>query len=93
MIVTVEVPVVAVLLAANVSVLVPVVLVGLKVAVTPLGRPEAIRATLPAKLFRFTTEMVLVPLRPFVTVRLVGEAERLKSGVAEAAGVSVYIFV
>ena len=91
--VTVEVPAVAILLAASVSVLVPVVLVGLKVAVTPLGRPEAIRATFPAKLFRFATEMVLVPLRPFVTVRLVGEAERLKSGVAEAAGVSVYIFV
>ena len=93
MIVTVEVPVVAVLLAASVSVLVPVVLVGLKVAVTPLGRPAAIRATLPVKLFSFETEMVLVPLRPCVTVRLVGEAERLKSGVAAAAGVSVYIFV
>ena len=93
MIVTVEVPVVAVLLAANVSVLVPVVLVGLKVAVTPLGRAEAIRATLPAKLFSFETEMLLVPLRPCVTLKLVGEAERLKSGVAAAAGVSVYIFV
>ena len=93
MIVTVEVPVVAVLLAASVSVLVPVVLVGLKVAVTPLCRPVATRATLPAKLFSFETEMVLVPLRPCVIARLVGEAERLKSGVAEAAGVSVYIFV
>ena len=91
--VTLEVPAVAMLLAANVSVLVPVVLVGLKVAVTPLGRPEAIRATLPAKLFSFETEMVLVPLRPCVIARVVGEAERLKSGVAEAAGVSVYIFV
>lgn len=93
MIVTVEVPVVAVLLAASVSVLVPVVLVGLKVAVTPLGRPEAIRATLPAKLFSFETEMVLVPLRPCVIARVVGEAERLKSGVTAAAGVSVYMFV
>ena len=83
--VTVEVPAVAVLLAASVSVLVPVVLVGLKFAVTPLGRPEAIRATLPAKLFSFETEMLLVPLRPCVTLKLVGEAERLKSGVAEAA--------
>ena len=91
--VTVEVPAVAVLLAASVSVLVPVVLVGLKVAVTPIGRPEAIRATLPAKLFSFETEMLLVPLRPCVTLKLVGEAERLKSGVAAAAGVSVYIFV
>jgi hypothetical protein len=88
--VTVEVPVVAVLLAASVSVLVPVVLVGLKVAVTPLGRPEANSATLPVKLFSFATEMVLVPLALCATVRLLGEAERLKSGVAEAAAASVY---
>jgi hypothetical protein len=89
--VTVEVPVVAVLLAASVSVLVPVVLVGLKVAVTPLGRPEAVRATLPAKLFSFETEMVLVPLRPCVIARLVGEAERLKSAAAAAGADSVDI--
>lgn len=89
--VTVEVPVVAALLAASVSVLVPVVLVGLKVPVTPLGRPEAIRATLPVKPFSFATEMVLVPLALCATVRLLGDAERLKSGDAAAAGVSVDI--
>jgi len=37
--VTVEVPMVAVLPAARVSVLAPVVLVGLNIAVTPLGMP------------------------------------------------------
>ncbi len=42
--VTVDVPVIAVLLAASVSVLLPVVLVGLNVAVTPLGTPEAARS-------------------------------------------------
>jgi len=31
--------------------------------------------------------MVLVPLAPSATVRELGEAERLKSGVADAAGV------
>jgi hypothetical protein len=90
--VTVEVPVVAVLLAASVSVLVPVVLVGLNVAVTPLGMPEADRATLPAKPLSAATEIVLVPLAPWVTVRLLGNAERLKFGAGGgAAGDSVAI--
>jgi hypothetical protein len=48
-IVTVTVPVAAVLLAVNVSELVLVVLAGLKDAVTPLGNPVADRLTLPLK--------------------------------------------
>src|SRR5581483_6410171 len=47
-IVTVTVPVAAVLLAVKVNVLVPVVGLGLNDAVTPLGNPEADRSTLPA---------------------------------------------
>ena len=50
-IVTVTLPVVAVLLAVSVSVLVVGVLVGLNEAVTPLGKPEADRLTLPLKPF------------------------------------------
>src|SRR3984885_15898823 len=50
-IVTVDVPVVAVLLAISVSVLVPVVLVGLNTAVTPLGSPDAGGLTLPVNRF------------------------------------------
>ena len=46
-IVIVAVPVVAVLLAVNVNVLLPVVLVGLNVAVTPEGRPDADKLTVP----------------------------------------------
>ena len=46
-IVTVAAPGVAVLLADNVKVLVPVVGLGENDAVTPLGRPEAARFTLP----------------------------------------------
>ena len=75
MTVTVAVPVVAVLLAVNVSVLVPVVLVGLKDAVTPLGRPEADKLTLPVKPLVGLIVIVLVPLPPCVTVTLVGAAE------------------
>ena len=48
-IVTVAVPVAAVLLAVSVNVLALVVLVGLKDAVTPLGKPDADRLTLPLK--------------------------------------------
>ena len=49
--VTVAVPVVALLLAARVRVLVLAVLVGLNEAVTPLGRPDAARLTLLLKPF------------------------------------------
>jgi hypothetical protein len=47
--VTVTVPVFAVVLAARVNVLVVAVLAGLKDAVTPLGKPEADKLTLPVK--------------------------------------------
>jgi hypothetical protein len=76
-IVTVALPVVAVLLAVNVSVLVLVVLPGLNDPVTPLGRPEGDRLTLPLKPFCGVTLIVLVPLLPCVIVMLDGDAERL----------------
>jgi len=81
--VTVDVPVIAVLLAASVSVLLPVVLVGLNVAVTPLGTPETDSATLPVETFCGVTVMVLVPLEP--CVRVYGDAERLKFGAGAGA--------
>lgn len=49
--VTVTVPVAAVPLAVNVNVLVLVVGFGLNEAVTPLGRPDGVRLTLPLKPF------------------------------------------
>jgi hypothetical protein len=73
--VTVTVPVAAVLLAVSVKVLVPVVLVGLKEAVTPLGRPEADKLTLLLKLLCGVTVMVLVPLAPCNMFKLPGDAE------------------
>lgn len=58
------VPVVAVLLAVSVSVLVVVAEAGLNEAVTPLGRPDADRPTLPVKPFSGVTVTVSVPLLP-----------------------------
>ena len=49
--VTGKIPVVAVLLAVNVKVLEPVVLEGLKAAVTPVGRPVADKLTVPENPF------------------------------------------
>ena len=79
-----NVPVVAVLLAENVSVELPLpgaaIDVGLKLAVTPLGRPEIERATDELKPFETVVETVLVAELPCVTDRLEGEALRAKSG-------------
>ena len=75
--VTVAVPVVAVLLAVNVSVLVVVVGFELNNAVTPPGRPDADKLTLPLNPFCEVTAIVLVPLAPCTTLRLVGNAERV----------------
>ena len=78
--VTVAVPVVAVLLAVSVKVLVLVALAGLNDAVTPLDGPEADNATLLLNPLSGFTVMVLEPLEPCVTVKLLGEAERVKFG-------------
>ena len=81
-IVTVEVPVAAVALAVSVNRLVVVVGSGTNAAVTPLGRPEAVRLTLPVKPLAGTTVMVLVPLPPCAMLTLLGFAVRLKSAPA-----------
>jgi hypothetical protein len=75
--VTVTVPVVAVLPAVSVNVLVLAVLLGLNDAVTPLGKPDASKLTLLLKPFCGVTVMVLVPLAPCTTLRLLGDAERV----------------
>jgi hypothetical protein len=89
--VTVEVPAAAVLLAVRVSALVVVALAGLKAAVTPLGRPDAVRATLPVKPFFGVIVSVLEPLAPCAIDTLVGDAARPKSATAATAGVNVDI--
>ena len=82
-IVTVEVPMVAPAPTVKVSVLVEVVGFGLKPAVTPLGRPEALKVTLPLNPFNGSTVIVLVSLPPRAMVRLLGAALRVKFGPAE----------
>ena len=85
-IVTVTVPAVAVLFAVSVKVLVVVAGFALNDAVTPLGKPDADKLTLPLKPFCGVTVIVLVPAVPCVIVKLLGEAERAKFG-AGAEGV------
>lgn len=65
-IVIVDVPGEVELAALRVSVLVlaVVALVGLKDAVTPVGRPDAARVTVPVNPFCGAIVMVLVPLAP-----------------------------
>ena len=62
--VTAAVPGVIVLLAVKVRVLVVVVEGGLKDAVTPLGKPETDKVTLPLKPFEGVTVMVSEPVAP-----------------------------
>ena len=83
--VTVELPVVAVELAVRVSTLLPVVGFVPKAAVTPLGRPEAARVTLPLNPPTSVTVIVLVPLLPCVIDRLLGESDSVKLGVVDPA--------
>ena len=78
--VMVVVPIAAALLTFRVNVLAPVVMLGLNEAVAPFGRPEADRLTLELKLLSLFTVIVLVPLLPRPTLRLLGEADKLKSG-------------
>jgi len=82
--VTVDVPTVAVELAANVTTLEPVVGLVANAAVTPLGRPDAASVTLPAKPFTSVTEIVSVPLAPCATEREVADGFRVKLPVAAA---------
>src|SRR5690242_12733248 len=74
------VPGAAVLSTAKVSVLLPVVLLGLKEAVTPLGRPEADKLTLPANPFCGATVTVLVAVPSCRMVNAAGNADKPKVG-------------
>ena len=82
-------PVVAELLAVRVSTLFPVVGFVANAAVTPLGRPDAARVTLPVNPPTSVTVIVLVPLLPWVIVRLLGESDSVKLGVDDPARRSI----
>jgi len=92
-IVTDAVPVVAVALAVSVKTLVEVVGLVPKLAVTPAGRPEAERVTLPVNPPDGVTVIVELPLVPWVTVRVAGEADSEKFGVAAAFTVKLTVVV
>jgi hypothetical protein len=77
-IVTVDVPAVAVALAVKVSVLVVVAGFGLNPDVTPLGKLDVERVTLPLKPFCGVIVMVLVPWEPCAILKLFGEAASVK---------------
>ena len=75
----------AAVVADSVSVLVPALLIGLNVPVTPLGKPGGEKLTVLAlKPPVGVIVIVLVPLEPGKTVRLLGDAERVKLGTAPA---------
>src|SRR5262249_12579443 len=78
LIVTVEVPTVAVLLAVNVNVELPepgaAIDAGLNEAVTPAGKPVAERETAALNPFATVVEMVLVLVPPWARETLAGEA-------------------
>jgi len=78
--VTTTVPVAAEPLAVRFNVLEEDVGFGEKVAVTPLGRPEADSVTLPLKPPPSVTVIVVVTLFPCVTNTLLGEAASVKNG-------------
>jgi hypothetical protein len=71
--VTVELPAVAELLAVNVITLVAVVGLVPNVAVTPAGRPLAANVTLPANGLTSVTVIVSVPVAPWTIDRAVAE--------------------
>lgn len=84
----VDVPATAVLAAVKVRVELPepgaAMDVGLNAAVTPEGRPLAESETAELKPPETVVEIVLVPLLPAATERLVGDALRAKFGAVAA---------
>src|SRR5579862_2725289 len=79
-IVTVYVPAAAEVLAVRVSTLDAAVGFVPNVAVTPVGRPDAARVTLPLNPPRSATLIVLVAPLPAATVSVLGAGESIKSG-------------
>ena len=78
--VTVADPTAAVLMAVRVNVLVVPVLLGLKEAVRPAGKPDADKLTLPLKPFCGVTVMVFVMLAPCVIDMLPSDVDSEKLG-------------
>ena len=82
-----------VVLSVRVDVPLPVMDVGLKVAVTPDGRPLADRVTAESKPPETVLVIVEVPELPLTTVSEVGDALRLKLALAGAVTVRATVVV
>jgi len=84
--VTVTVPVVAVPLADSVKRLVFVAGFVPKTALTPLGKPDALKTTLPLNPFCGLIVIVVEPAEPWRKLKLAGDAESVKLGCDEVDG-------
>jgi hypothetical protein len=86
-----DVPLIAVLPTVNVNVELPLpgaaMDAGLKLAVTPVGSPDAERDNAELKPPETAVEMVVLPELPCITERLAGDALSVKLGAA--AGLTV----
>lgn len=95
--VTLEVPLTAVLPTLNVNVELPppgaAMDAGLKLAVTPVGSPDAERDTAELKPPVADVEIVVLPELPWMTERLAGDALSVKLGAAAALMVSATVVV
>ena len=78
--VTVKVPIVAVPLADRVKALVVVAGFVAKIALTPFGRPDTVKFTLPLNPFRGWIVIVAEPDEPWGKVRFAGDTESVKLG-------------
>jgi len=76
--VTLAEPIAAVPEAVKVRLLPEVALLGLKTAVTPEGKPDAVRLTLPLKPFCGAMVTAVPPLLPCTTFTVLGDAESEK---------------
>jgi len=88
--VTVEAPKAAVFAADKVTTLLSAVAAA-KLAVTPVGKPEADSATVPSNPYRAKIAMVVVPLPPGSMLTLPGIAARVKPGVVMVSAMLILL--
>ena len=84
--VTVTEPIVATPVADRVKRLLVVAGFVPKTALTPLGRPDAVKTTLPPNPFWGLIVIMEEPAAPWRNVKLVGDADRVKLGCGEDEG-------
>lgn len=91
--VMVNVPIGAAPPAARVNRLLVVAGLVPRAAVTPTGRPEAVKVTLPLNPLKGLMVMVVEPAAPWRMAKAAGDAERVKLGCVEVEGQLLTKFV